>query len=413
MARKSKSKEPYSDLGLAFESVPIGSVQPHPKNARQGDIGAICESIKANGFYRPLVVQRSTTYILAGNHAWRAAAMLGMERVPVAYIDCDDETALRILLVDNRTNDLASYDDAALAELLQSLPSLEGTGYDAEALDELLADLGIGAEEAEPEAPTFQPESIKGGSVAELAPSDEERAILAKRKLLVEYSGGKDSGATAIWARHYFPKNSTELLFVDMGADFVGFHLYLHDAAHFLGAPLVILRSEKTVLETMLAEGKWPHFLHPYCHECLHQPLDNYMKQFRPAEIAILRGGRLSERAATGKKNSSRFLTVDRMAGYVYFQPLYFADKETSVRLLEEAGMPLWEGYARGLQRTACRICPGQRPRAYTALRAQYPDVWVELLDLERRFGPGAWQGRGDGPAPSFAELAAKGAVEA
>jgi 3'-phosphoadenosine 5'-phosphosulfate sulfotransferase (PAPS reductase)/FAD synthetase len=396
-----------------YELVPIDTIQPHPRNVNQGDVGAVIESIRHNRFYGAVLVQRSRNWIIAGKHRWLAAKECGLLTVPVIWADVDDEEAVRIMLADNRTTRLGFDDPAALAELLQSLPSLEGTGYDAEALDELLADLGIGAEEAEPEAPTFKPESIKGGSVADLVPSDEERAILAERKLLVEYSGGKDSGATAIWARHYFPDNATELLFVDMGADFVGFHLYLHDAARFLDAPLVILRSEKTVLETMLAKGVWPHFLHPYCHECLHQPLDNYMKQFRPAEIAILRGGRLSERAATGKKNPSRFLTVDRMAGYVYFQPLYFADKETSMRLLEEAGMPLWEGYARGLQRTACRICPGQRPRAYTALRAQYPDVWAELLDLEQRFGPGAWQGRGDGPAPTFAELAAKGAVEA
>jgi DNA modification methylase len=125
-----------------YPMVAVDQIHPHPQNARQGDTGAICESIKTNGFYRPIVVQVSTGNILAGNHAHRAAVMLGMEMVPVAWIDCDDETALRILLVDNRTNDLASYDNAALADLLQSLPSLEGTGFDAEALQELLENLG-------------------------------------------------------------------------------------------------------------------------------------------------------------------------------------------------------------------------------------------------------------------------------
>jgi hypothetical protein len=54
--------------------------------------------------------------------------------------------------------------------------------------------------------------------------------------------------------------------------------------------------------------------------------------------------------------------------------------------------MPIWEGYSFGLQRTACRICPGQRKIAYAAMRANFPQTWAELLELEKRFGPGCWQ---------------------
>jgi hypothetical protein len=195
-----------------------------------------------------------------------------------------------------------------------------------------------------------------------------------------------------------------------MGADFVGFHLYLHRAADYLGAPLVMLRSERTVIDTILARGEWPGFLHPFCHECLHDPLDAYLRKHSPDGVVILRRGRLSERSRAGKQNTSRFLDVDRMSEYKYFQPLYFSDKDTSHRLLEEAGVPIWEGYSRGLCRTACRMCPGQRPYAYSAIRANYPEVWAELQELERRLGPGCWQGRGpDGRIPTFQELADRG----
>lgn len=197
----------------------------------------------------------------------------------------------------------------------------------------------------------------------------------------------------------------------DLGADFVGFHLYLHDAARFLGVPLVILRSKQTVIEAMLEKGEWPHFAHPYCHGNLHQPLDDYMHHHEPAEIAILRGGRLSERSAqAGKVNETRFLVVERMEEYTYFQPLYFSDKDTSEKLLVEAGLPIWDGYSRGLCRTACRICPGQKPRAYAAIRANFPDIWAELLDLERRFGVGCWHAHNDEKdTAGFAVLADRG----
>lgn len=130
---------------LAHLAVPIDEISNHPRNVRQGDVGAIAESLKENGQYRPIVVQRSTGHVLAGNHTLKAAKALGWKEIAVSYVDCDDQRALRILLADNRTNDLASYDDAGLAELLKELAESEaglaGTMYDGDELDQLLTDL--------------------------------------------------------------------------------------------------------------------------------------------------------------------------------------------------------------------------------------------------------------------------------
>lgn len=126
--------------------VPIENITPHPANPRQGDVGAIHESIRHNGFWGSVVVQRSTGYILAGNHRWQAAKAAGAQQIPVTYVDVPDDHAARILLADNRTNDLATYNDQALADLLTSLAdttgTLDGTGYDGDDLDDLLRDLG-------------------------------------------------------------------------------------------------------------------------------------------------------------------------------------------------------------------------------------------------------------------------------
>jgi len=132
-------------LSDSVELAPTANLTPHPRNPRQGDVGAIHESIQENGFYGALVVQRSTGHVLVGNHRLRAAVQAGAESVPAMFVDVDDATALRILLADNRTNDLASYDEAELAALLQGIMAdagtLAGTGYDGDALDELLKDI--------------------------------------------------------------------------------------------------------------------------------------------------------------------------------------------------------------------------------------------------------------------------------
>jgi hypothetical protein len=121
---------------------PIDSISTHARNVRQGDVGAIVQSLEAHGQYRPIVVHQETNQILAGNHTYLAARSLGWDKIAVTYVDCDDDTALRILLADNRANDLATYDDSSLAALLVDLSNysnLNGTLYEPSDLDDLLA----------------------------------------------------------------------------------------------------------------------------------------------------------------------------------------------------------------------------------------------------------------------------------
>jgi ParB/RepB/Spo0J family partition protein len=143
------------DGNMEIERVEIDRIQPHPRNVRQGDIGALIESLKAHGQYRPIVVQRSTGYILAGNHTWHASKQMKASHIQVVWADVDNDEAIRILLVDNRTNDLATYDDHELAHLLEALvmtpDRLHGTGYSPDDLDSLLALLNNESTEIEKE----------------------------------------------------------------------------------------------------------------------------------------------------------------------------------------------------------------------------------------------------------------------
>jgi len=128
------------------EQVHIDSIEPHPANPNDGDVAAIAESIRQNGFYGRIVVRDSTGKILAGEHRWRAAQEVGLDEVPIERVECDDETAMRILLADNRTAEKAEREPEPLADLLEHLDTTEdrltGTGYSGNDLDDLLDDLG-------------------------------------------------------------------------------------------------------------------------------------------------------------------------------------------------------------------------------------------------------------------------------
>ena len=129
------------------ESVAIDAIEPHPLNPRHGDRSTISESIDANGFYGACVVQRSSGRIIVGNHRWMELRDKGAETVPVFWVDVDDETAERILLVDNRSNDKAAYHDQQLATLLDGIRKrqgdggLVGTGYTGQDVGDLLRKL--------------------------------------------------------------------------------------------------------------------------------------------------------------------------------------------------------------------------------------------------------------------------------
>lgn len=126
--------------GLTIENVQAKELQPHPQNPRQGDIDTITASILANGWHGVLVAQAGSGYILVGNHRFMAAVKLYGELGPEEFtaktgLLCDDEgplfpthmravddrVAVRILLADNRAGDLATWDEAGLSNLLQTV----------------------------------------------------------------------------------------------------------------------------------------------------------------------------------------------------------------------------------------------------------------------------------------------------
>lgn len=125
-------------------TVPIDAVRPHPRNPNQGDVGSISTSLTQFSQYAPIVVQRSTGYIVKGNHTYLAAKALGWPTIAANVMDLDDTQALAILVGDNRHSELGTRDQDQLAALLTELAqgeALLGTGYDGDDVDALLAEL--------------------------------------------------------------------------------------------------------------------------------------------------------------------------------------------------------------------------------------------------------------------------------
>jgi DNA modification methylase len=155
-----------------LERVPLDSLQLYPGNPRRADDAAIRASLEENDQFEPVVVQKDTRYVLAGNHRVLAAQELGWESIDVVVVDVDDEHARRIMLASNKIPLLGGVDEEALAAQLAKLRSYRGTGFseaERKALRARLAALRPSpAEDDLPEPPT-EPSS-KPGEVYELGP---------------------------------------------------------------------------------------------------------------------------------------------------------------------------------------------------------------------------------------------------
>lgn len=142
---------------LTTEYVSVAALIPHPDNPRRGKVEPIKESLETTGQYRPIVVSRSTGHVLAGNHTLKAAISLGWGEIAVNYLDgLTLAQEKRILLADNRTADMGTYDDEALLQVLQDLvdgsdDALIGTGYDLDDLETLQVIIEGAAEVAAPQ----------------------------------------------------------------------------------------------------------------------------------------------------------------------------------------------------------------------------------------------------------------------
>lgn len=149
------------EIDQEYELVEVGGdvdiLKEHPKNSKVGDVAAIDESIDENGWFGAIVAQRSTGYVLAGNHRYRAAVARGATQIPVIWKDVDDETAIKILLSDNKIAELGHHDQEKLDDLLAGLETLRGTGYGLAALEDA-EEAADAAQDALDDAPEPEPE---------------------------------------------------------------------------------------------------------------------------------------------------------------------------------------------------------------------------------------------------------------
>jgi DNA modification methylase len=120
------------------------AVERQSAQERRSAVDKVAASILRFGFGAPILARRANGEIIAGHTRWKAAEKLGLERVPVRFLDLDANDARLLALADNRIAEEASWDDEMLAAVLADLKSqdaaLSASGFSDGEIEKLLSD---------------------------------------------------------------------------------------------------------------------------------------------------------------------------------------------------------------------------------------------------------------------------------
>lgn len=135
---------------MNVKEISISKITPYNRNPRDNDkaVEAVANSIEEFGFQQPIVVDKDMV-IIVGHTRYKAAQELGLQTVPVVIAsDLNEEQVKAYRLADNRTNELATWNEAMLIEEIGQIEDIDMTLFGfgdididgGESLDEVTED---------------------------------------------------------------------------------------------------------------------------------------------------------------------------------------------------------------------------------------------------------------------------------
>lgn len=128
---------------MKITRVKVTNVQEWENNARihgKRNLDTLKNSLLTFGQTKPIVVQKSSMRVIAGNGTLQAIKAIGWDEVDCHILDIEDAKANSLAIMDNRTSDLSEWDEKVLFETLNDMDSdlLALTGFDDKEIEKML-----------------------------------------------------------------------------------------------------------------------------------------------------------------------------------------------------------------------------------------------------------------------------------
>ena len=152
-----------SDKETLIRKIKLSEIKTADKNPKDHDVGAIYQSMKRFGFVAFPLVNSTTDKLLAGHGRLKTLHMIKSEGefvpanievtddgdwlVPCIYSATieDEAEAQAYLLADNRLTEIGGYNNMdlldSLQEVIRETGSLDGTGWDLDSIEDIIADM--------------------------------------------------------------------------------------------------------------------------------------------------------------------------------------------------------------------------------------------------------------------------------
>ena len=198
----------------AAEWVKIDELIPWDQNPRINEhaVEKVAESIKRFGFASPIIARKKDNSIIAGHTRWLAGKALGLDQVPVRFMDLDPADSRLLAIADNKIGEYADWDEELLAEVLSDLneygADLSSTGFSEEELQEFLTfefDDDFSGEVPENLNPDFKNQDVL----------PEEVAPMFKKGTEISVGNHKIICGDCVQTLAAFPSNSVDAVVTD------------------------------------------------------------------------------------------------------------------------------------------------------------------------------------------------------
>lgn len=230
-------------------------------------------------------------------------------------------------------------------------------------------------------------------------------------KILIFYSGGKDSQACLIWAVNKYGAQNCEAVFCDTGWENELTLNHIKETTAQLNVKLVIIKSQKYdgMIDLARKKGRFPSVKARFCTEELKsKPAIDYVLS-KSENLIIIEGIRKNESISRSKMNESctyfqyYFQPMVNGKTHTYrkkdilkwckefnadkFRPVFNWSAEQVIDYIKESGQLPNPLYYMGFTRVGCFPCIMARHREVKLIIENHPEQWEKIKQYEKEIG--------------------------
>jgi len=203
-------------------------------------------------------------------------------------------------------------------------------------------------------------------------------------KILLSFSGGKDSTALLLHAKEMDLLGSSDIVYCDTGWENPDTYDYIQYVGDKLGKEIIALKPEYDFIELAKKKKRFPSSQARFCTEKLKlKPMKKYIAQFLP-DCEIWVGVRAQESASRSK------LPMRAYADYYecdMYRPLIQWSWQEVFDIMKKHGIKPNPLYSNGMKRVGCFPCIMSSLEELRNMFDRYPETLNKLIEAEEAIG--------------------------